>query len=786
VRSVHCSDLRGFGQGVYTEPLTGLVRLVPSSTNENWLDKCEPLSSFAKQEKYWEEIKRAKESVTTTSKGLLATTSNRPDGYLMDLSQNTGSIALNLNNLAIAVILSDVPGDKLVWALESKFNLFPDEGFSVNVRAITDELRRYKHWFAIQWDNIWISISLSGTVHVARYDRANMAKKPVEVDTFQIGSAGDFCNRDGIFTFIPLPGYGLSMSYSTYGGDNAHYLSSSNAATPVGQHLIKWPGKADTTTSKFVHFRASKWRLALNPMFHHVYGLHRIRYDAKGEGLTNTNTYPFGVGRYIADIFDPKYKPTNNPLDVRGLTVPDGHGASLGVVGAPPATYDGYVAPSLLNGDATLPWQAGVDRQGRVALTLATANPVYSPQVLGTHLVFGPVRNTRNTIPLIIGPCVDNGFDVLHTLTFSEDDQLRFEGHAAVRISSPLGKRICERGDATFQVEASYNNGVSWEIVFGGIAALDGQVKVKCDSSGIYYLASWTLKDQWERFKETPQTLDTAFDRMNLVEGINTVLLAVGEPPLLNAPASLLTVTIPPVPAGQHWRFGTRPGDTGDTIIKNFLLFARKQWEEWALRYNWAAQGWNLDLKPRDASPANSWIFTQFSDEVGPNVALLLGNGESGHLFEFDALPPGANYLQPVGLSSSDVSSAKRVPGAPLRNLASLTDQSSPDFLGRTKLMQAVFAPLSSLDEINKMGRRVYEYACHRRITLTVTSRWYTTLSPATHIAGIHLASSTGGREYPLTDLWVKRRTVRVDYLEKAGKVFVDYQLSNQWESVPD
>jgi hypothetical protein len=780
VRSVHCGDLRGKGDATYTEPLTGLIRLKPSFLEGNWLNQCEPLSSFTKQEKYWEEIKRARETVTQSAPGLLATTSEHADGYLTVLGQPTGRVSLTLQNLAIATIISDVAGDQLVWALESKFNLFPDEGFVINVRAVTDELRRYKNWFAVQWDNIKISVSLDGNVRVYEYNRANTSAAPKLKEIFKIGSPGDFANRDGQFAFMPIPGFGLAMYYSTFGGDNVQYLTSANAGTPVGKRLIKWSGKWDATTKKFVHFRSSKWRLAINPMFHHVYGLHRIRYTSK------RNEYaPPGNGKYLWDIFDPGFKPSSAPVSVLGLTMPDGHGLSLGSgIAYNPSDHDGVVSAVVVNTDNTNTFTPGVDRQGRIELTLATFNPVYSPQVLGTHVAFAPLFNVRNTIPVIIDGCKGNGFDVLHSLTFSEDDCGRFEGQASVRISSGLGQRICGRGDATFQVEQSLNEGVDWEVVWGGIAALSGQVQVKFDSGGIYFLASWTLKDKWERFKEVPQTLDTAFDRMNLVQAINTVLAAAGEPQLSNAPPALEAIVIPPVPAGQNWRFGTRAGDTGDTIIKNFLMFARKQGEEWRLKYDWFNQSWYLDQKPKDPTAGASWVFTQFEDDLAaPRWAEILGNGEPGHILDFDASPPEANYLQPVGLTSSEPDKATRVPGASLKNLASLTDQNHPDYLGRTKLAQVLFAPLSDLPEINRMGRRAYDVACHRLLAPMITSRWYKFLIPGTHIAGVRTLDNQGNKHYLMSDLWLKRKIVKVNYLDKGTIVEVDYQLSTQWES---
>jgi hypothetical protein len=443
----------------------------------------------------------------------------------------------------------------------------------------------------------------------------------------------------------------------------------------------------------------------------------------------------------------------------------------------------GGITATLRNPGDTANWVAtGAtrgDRQARIKLNLTTTNPKYTPFVLGSYVRWNPLLNVRNTTPVMMPA------DKVHHLEFSEDFEGRFEGAAVTRMVTVAERTIAARGDTTFLLERCDNPTATvpvWATQGGGLAQLAGNLRVVRDEGGMWYEASWSLRGMEARFDEVTQFLRTAFDGVPVGDAINVVLTSAGFAPINPLPAGVNDVVLPPVPRGQNWRFGTKPGDKGSEIIAGLLLFLRQQKREWRLRYDWDAAAWRLELKPYDLSVGNTWVMTPYDGEANP-AARWVQVGSPSDVpvsFEVGVNPPEFNALQCFGLSTPDPD-GERIPGDVIVNDPSRINPSHPDYLGREIGVQVLLASLKDPMEIARMTRRLFDVAGHRELRpICQSSDYYDALRPGRLV--LVRGESPAGIRGTLVAAWLKRRTVVLAQGEGCVAPRVTYSLSTTWE----
>lgn len=753
VRATHCHDFKeqkDTFSGTWRDPMTGVLLLRPSFISHKITDATywKPLTQWTYDTAFWEQVFDGVDPVINdgVSRFWASKTAYSGTDY-GDFSANSVHTAVSVA-VAVASIAGVIDSDLLYWAHESTFEIAPDEGFVWYYRAIAKDNLVYRNWFAVQFGDLYFHFSLQGEVRVYRYG-SDTTVTPTLIESFEIASYADIVGQDGYFIFLPIPGYGIALYHTHNAQTFGTQTSSANALAKRG-HLVKIV-RRDESLRYSVH-DGGKVRIAINGALTVIgfkFAYHSIRYEM-GAGHT-----------FLGEVFDPQFKPASTPSEIDRIEVPTLR------AGASTIAYG-----ELLKPDASGLWTAGVDRQGRVRLTLQTGNPIYSPVVAGTFVRWLPILLPRTTTPVIVD------YD---TLEFTETDTGQVEGQVVFSAKEDDLAVIVERGDTTWQIERCDNPTVPeasrvWVIVAGGLAIIADDVIVYCEDDGrIRYLAKFGLYGMERRFDEVTQTMDTSFEGYPIGIAINTVLSACGFNPISPLPAGSLALTLPDVPSGQHWRFAPRRGDRGDKIIKQLLLMLRQQWVEWRLRYDWEAGGWILEQKPRDTSEAQTWTFT--GDPTEANLALrkvLIAVGDE--LYKFRVFPPEGNHVQAYGMTDAS-NNGKRVPGTPLVNQASKTDPTSPDYLGRVKVISPLFAPLSDVHEVNKMGRRVYDAACHRDLQVPCVGGDYVKeLAPGKRVL---IPTKRPSGAIGLIDGWLKRRTTEID---RDCHIKCTYLVSTQWE----
>jgi hypothetical protein len=803
VRAVHCHDFRedelSLKDGAWRCPVTGLVFLTPSWLSEEYNAQFEPLASWTKNADLWREAKRVQDKYTVAGgSGLL----NAPMLSSVYPASTGGVISWGGSLGAVAAsLLSLMNGDELEWALVSDFNLAEDEGFVLHLNAIGDPIRRHKNWIALQWDNLQVHIRPNGVMALYRWDdREDMSDLSTLklVEEYQMSSPGEVGARDSYVLFLPIPTMGL-LVYHSYTPQRLSQKISSARAGSVRGHLFSLPSEErEDSEGNYRLTASSSMGIALTktPRVAHMLGFHRLR-------------FPNG-GSYLDAIYSPPYRPTNSPDQADPILLATGR----------PFT----VAPSgdFRKVDDSADWDATDDRQGRVKVILTPdSGNVYTPFVLGTYLRWGPIFATRTTKPLRLTP--DGGRwndlgtgqkdtqDFLQYLEFTQTDEKRFEGKARIYCKSLEGKRILERGDATWEIERLDDDEAEWEFVCGGIARWESSsISVNSWDSGdddslsfgkgtrrrVAYQGEISLYDGWHRFTEVHQCNQTAFDRLTIHQAIDTVLLASGQPALSGTIPTLMdTVALPAVPKGENWRHGTQEGDDGGQIIRQLLLYLRKQFTQYRLVNNWSAGTWGAESYSRLTGESDTlwWMTPDYAEASGatdpdgaPDVEfrIEIGTGETA-LFTFKAYPPEANLIRPFGLEKPGPD-AKRIMGPPMVNQASLSDDTSRDYLGRACVANPMLAPLSEESVIARFGRLVYDAIAHRRLVVSVPVTGY--LKDFTPGSRVSLRSfNEEGDLYTVFDAWwMRRKTTVIDYLSKGDIITSLYTLDEQWDTPLD
>jgi hypothetical protein len=325
----------------------------------------------------------------------------------------------------------------------------------------------------------------------------------------------------------------------------------------------------------------------------------------------------------------------------------------------------------------------------------------------------------------------------------------------------------------------------------GGLARIEQEVSYEIDDAGSYYRATWTLSGMEKRFDEV-HNIRTALDGVSVGDAINVLLTSSGFEPLLSIPAYAASIKIPGVPAGSDsWKWGINFGDSAENAIKKLLFYLRRQNSEYRLRYDWAAASapdwkghWVLELKPRDTSAPATWTLTPFEDEIDEAARIIPFGGTPGPLFTFKPTPPDGNVIAPLGMTGTNPNKSKIVPGTPIRNVASLTDPDSPNFLGRVVHIFPYFPEVTDPAIININGRRIYAMVGSRKMETKFGLRnWYSEITAGKQIRlrGFKVGEMTRSI---IGSTWCKRKTLVLAMSEDACLIpMVTLACCDIWES---
>jgi hypothetical protein len=781
LRTPHCGkfvpDNNGgvdpfFGASTWREPVNGTLMLTPSFQSRDFGKDFHPLTDFRYSQPtsgkvIWVKTQRTQDLLTTSAIVY-------PSGY-----DPTADFALTdlMTSLAIVVIQQALASsDNMVWALESNYYLPQDGSFAIHYNSIRDELARKQNWFELQWANIWLHFSQTGVCRVYQGDPTlGPGTPPTQIHQFDFGNPGELAGRPGYLIFIPMPGAGLLFVNASRPPHSLVNVGNVESIAVSG-HMIPFPTQVDNQ-GNFWMFAQSKLRIGWNP----------YQDNAANLGVQDvTFGGTKGTGTYLDATFDPGYTPSHGPD--AGFPIPLVYPTEAFNLLGQTATAQ------LMKPDGSAPWQAGIDRQGRVQIALTTPNKFYTPFVYGYGVQWAPVFNNRNPGQIVLSnQALGQGVDTLTRLEYSYDEYGRFEGTVHMNIMSAGGRAIADRGDSTFLLEVSLD-GVSWQTVDGGYTS-DWNNDAIITRAGWHYQSNAVLKGMWWRLEEVHNVNEMAFDNVTPGDAINNVILAAGfaQIPRGNIPDLLLSFQLPGASNGQRWRFAPREGDTGGDVVKDLLLLSRMQKTEWLVLYSWPLQAWQFEQK--SYNPASIWV-------LQPYVALQnAGNqvwsyGVADELPKFKPEPPEANYIVAEGKASNDALS-ERVYSAPIVNYRSLNNTlladgltPNPDYLGRQKKAVASCAPMPDEGQLNIMVRRVYDAAAHRRLKISglpiahlqfglVANQAVQLLDDAGN--NILFSSDNAGNVVPYG--WIKKSTIIVEGgIPGIPQETMLLDLSTQWE----
>lgn len=738
-RDVNSPDFRPLpGQSVNTwrDDITGLTMLLPSHLARNYSDTFRALSGFRIAANYWRDVKRSQDQAQMFT-------------HLPMTAANYHLIELDVAVALLAVDASVAHYDTLVWGAETLAPVVHDQGFCYHYNAIADQMLRKNNWFALQWDNAYLHFNHQGTVTAYRYnDRADLVGSGATlVDQFQICSPGDLLGKDGYFWFIPVPAYGL-LVYHSHSPQKGSIFEASVGKGALRGHLIPWPTRTMPDNTLRV-FETSLLRLALNPFQPNVLGFQDIVYPSSGT--------------YADAPFDPGYKPTVVPDEIRADVIPSGHGSASAALRKP---------------DNSGAWTAGTDRQACVQISLSTSDIRYTPFVASYGVNWHPILTTRATTPLVVAMTSATGVqDKCTRLEWSEDYNQRFEGTADLILGSAAGQAIAERDDATFLLEKS-EDGIEWEIIFGGFA-IDWDIKASGGMGGFYYHCTCALKDIFERFDESFRTMPHAYDDASVADALNMVLQGNGFTPMDTTnpaivPAYVNFTKLPPLPeSGGTYRFAPRVGDKSTEILAKILTFLHTQGVEWRVIYDWLAVTFKVGKRPHDKTPSAIWTLSPYSDDANAGTQTWYYAADPAP--DYKGERPEANIVLVIGLTQPNTAGAGIV-SDPLYNRASILDPTSPDYLGREIGVEYFFPPIGDKGELNLMARRMFDAVAHRRQKFPALHIpvMQDALVPNLHVQVQKMDHTTW------VDGWIKRRTIMVDMFDRESTTL---EIDSVWES---
>lgn len=717
-RAVHRADFApqaGALNNTFRCPVTGLLMLYPSfmsATYQNNLLTLAELDTTAVTG-FWQEVKRSFDNATLF-------------GNVKPADQSPSFIQYITSIYTMTVSPDVVKYDDLKWVVRTKAEFAVDEGFVIHYHGLTDELLRKSNWFALQWDNIGLHFSAQGTVRVFQYDRADMSSAPSLVYEFDICSPSELLSRGGYFVFIPVPGLGLLLYHSRIQQKVAFVTSSVATGSPRG-HLIPWGARE--VDGQFRLFDESRLLLGANPYQQNVLGIQRLRFATSGD--------------YTDAPFDIGYKPTLDPDYLTAIRFDGDRGS---------------VSASLRKGDNSGAWATATDRKARVKISLSTSDTRYTPFVHGYAVGWTPVFATRNTEAQLV--------DRIEKLEYSEDEKARMEGKVTCLLRTSALKTIARRGDTTFRLDRSFD-GSSWETVFGGLTKMP-DLEVIADGFGTWYRGEWTLAGFEERLRETHWIFETAIDGQTLPEAFSNVLLGASLPGLISWPPELDSVKLPPIPEGSNWRFAPRLGDKPLQTLETLLLFGRKQTIEYRLRWDWDGGGYVLERKPRDSSAGETWRLSTRTEDRDEGSRIW-----SYQTGRWNPEPPEGNIFRVDAKTATD-STGKQIVATAFTP-GSLDDPDNPDYLGRNVMVRVPVEGISTLDEANRIVRRIQAAAGHHRDKMQIIVPIF---QEALSVMRYLIVEDDDGDT--LVEAWVKRRTITVDMDEKE---IMRLELDTVWES---
>jgi hypothetical protein len=709
----------------YLEPATNLLMLRPSFMKRKFDEDFKPLTQWRTKEGWWQPSYRGQDKDAATANMFTAV---KPADQGFELIELLVDVAI------VAIEASIAHYDDMKWVAESEFTLDVDEGFVIHYHTLGDEFRRKRNWFAVMWDDILLHFSFDGRVRVYQYDREDLTQQPVLVEEFVIASPGELLNKSGYFVFLPIPGYGLSVSHSRVPQKNI--FSPSNVRSGVTRaHLVEWRKRTIGGYDRL--FEASAVRIAHNPYIPPVIGFQNITYTA---------------GDYTDAIFDPGFKPSVMPSQLDTFLLTTGYGGA---------------STELRKADNSGVWGIG-DQQGRVKVSMTPdASGKHTPFVMFWDIAWDPVFATRLTTPLELARYAEDGTDRLMRLEWGDDDMGRFEGKVKAMLSTTAGRKIALRGDATFRLDWRNDDTENWQILFGGFAQ-EWTVTLRHDTNfGTWFECDFVLKGMEQRFRETHRLFESAFDGNSVGGAINQTLRGSSLPPLSSVPTEAATKTIPRPPDGKAWRFAPKEGDESEEILRILLLFLHTQGVEWRMPFNWANNTFTLEKKPR-YDGADGWALVAY-DELSNAGAHIWAYGEDPNI---RPEPPEANILILEGLTDPSPD-GKRVMAKSI-NKASINDPNSEDYLGRALVAKVKMHGIADKGELNIMARRLMDAISHRRLPETIPIRHLQMgLGP-----NIQITQYDGEGRVVLTG-YIKHRTVVVEE-EGNEEMFLD--VDSVWE----
>lgn len=717
----------------YLEPATNLLMCMPSFMSRKFEDDFKPLTQWRTKSGWWQPSYRGQDQSATTANMFSAVKPANQDFLLIELL------------IAVALVALDASAeryDDMKWVAESEFTLDVDEAFVIHYHTLGDEFRRKRNWFGVMWDDIMLHFSFDGRVRAYQYERGNLMTAPTLIEEFVIASPGELLNKSGYFVFMPIPGYGLSVSHSRVPQKNI--FSPGNVRSGVTRaHLLPWPKRTIGGNDRL--FEASKVRIAHNPYIPPVIGFQSVTYTA---------------GDYTDSIVDPGFKPSVAPSQLDAFHLTTGYGTATA---------------SLRKADNSGAWNIG-DQQGRVKVSL-TPSPdnKHTPFVMFTDIAWDPVFATRLTTPLTLARFAEEGTDRLLRLEWNEDERGRFEGKVRAMLSTEAGKNIALRGDATFRLQWRNNESESWQTLFGGFAR-EWDIKIRHSPDvGTWFECDFALKGMEWRFRETHRLFEGAFDGASVGASVNMTLRANALPPLASVPTVAQNTLVPRPPDGKAWRHAPKEGDDSEEILRVLLLYLHTQGVEWRLPYDWDAVTFVLEPRPR-LDGAEGWALVAYDELADASAHIWAYAGEVSENPILRPKPPEANILILEGVTEPS-GDGQRVYAKSVNN-DSLTNVNSPDYLGRALVAKVTLHGLADKPVLNIMARRLMDAVSHRRLPQTIPiEHLQMALRPNVEV------TQYDGDGVVLMVGWIKQRTVVVEQEDLETMMLgVDSVYEGGWE----
>lgn len=709
--SRHCSDFSAglaSGGGCYRCPLTGVVMLQPSTLTDAWTRGLQPLGNFRVQEdvQYWNSAKRADDAQFLTN------TRNPADASISNL--------LNIYDLTQLNVLD--AEDIMVWAAQSNFFLDQDESFTIHYHSIADQFSRKNNWFAVQFDNIGIHFSQTGLCRVFKYERSNLTAAVTQVDEFQLCSPSELHGRDGFIWFMPIPGLGLVIQHSSTPQSALLRASSSQQSTTRG-HLVPWPYYTAGGINRM--FETSVLNIAIHPLHFYMIGVERVTFSTSGT--------------YLDAPIAPDYKPSLSPTTTPTVLL----------------TLEQNISTSLKNQNGTDAWTVGTDIGGRLLSTLTTSDNKHTPFLFGYDVKFEPILATRATTPYSITSKTIPGVGRITDLDYTDDDAGTFEGTVHLDVTDPNIIGICERGDASFLMENSTDNGVSWQTINGGLAK-NFRNEYRSDKGGFMLQTSFSIHDMRERLREVHALRTGALDGKKMSDAINTILTCSGFASITVFPSDVNNKVIPLPTDGKGFRWESRQGEDCSDYLDVIMLFLRSQNVEYRARFDWPTFAWVIEKKPRDI--VNYWTLSPSSSDVNAGARVWRYQRAS-----YEVEPPEGNVVMLQGSSTrsetvvSTIGDTINVRVGPLKNQDSISNPLSPDYLGREKTIVYDCSPLADTPEMQLMLLRIFAVVSrhHGLVRDCVLQTAQPLITPSTMIK---FQKESGAL---LADVWVKRRNTK-------------------------